>query len=270
MHGADRRSSGYHRRIDHLTDVHTIDDVVDALTWIVDDARERGDRLGLFAALYRRTTLRVRDAHHAGRFEDPDWVEHLDVVFAVRYLEAYVAHRRGEGTTSAWRHAFARAAEPGHLVLQHLLLGMAAHILLDLGVATAGAEPGALERRRADFRRIDAVLAHMLDDVQEDLNRVSPAMAFLDRAGGRWDEALAQAALVRWRATAWRRATGLARATVDERPARIVRIDRATATVARRLCPPPDRLHGAVWTRATRWARAREEADVALVIDAIR
>lgn len=260
--------------------MHTIDDVVDALTWIVDDARERGDRLGLFAALYRRTTLRVRDAHHAGCFDDPDWVERLDVVFAVRYLEAYVAHRSGAPTTAAWAHAFARAAEPGHLVLQHLLMGMAAHILLDLGVATVGvatvgvapvgAEPAELARRRADFRRIDAVLAHMLDDVQADLNRVSPAMAFLDRAGGRWDEALAEAALVRWRATAWRRATGLARTRDDERPARIVRIDRATTTVARRLCPRPGRPGSALWSRAAAWAHAREEPDVALVIDAIR
>ena len=250
--------------------MHTIDDVVDALTWIVDDARERGDRLGLFAALYRRTTLRVRDAHRAGTFDDPAWVERLDVDFAVRYLEAYVAHRRGAPTTVAWSHAFARAAEPGHLVLQHLLMGMAAHILLDLGVATVRAEPVALARRRADFRRIDAVLAHMLDDVQADLNRVSPAMAWLDRAGGRWDEALAEAALVRWRATAWRRATALARTAPDARAQRILRIDRSTTAVARRLCPRPGRAAVAVWSRASAWARAHEEDDVADVIDAIR
>jgi hypothetical protein len=262
--------SGYHAPIEHLTAVHTIDDVVDALTWIVDDARARGDRLGYFAALYRRTTLRVRDAHHAGRFDDPAWVERLDVVFAVRYLEAYVAHRHGAPTTAAWTHAFARAAEPHHLVLQHLLMGMAAHILLDLGVATVGAEPAALARRRADFRRIDAVLAHMLDDVQEDLNRVSPAMAWLDRAGGRWDEALAEAALVRWRATAWRRAAGLARTAVDERPARIGRIDRSTTAVARRLCPMPGGLGATVWARASAWALATEDVAVADVIDAIR
>jgi hypothetical protein len=149
-------------------------------------------------------------------------------------------------------------------------MGMAAHILLDLGVATAGAEPAELARRRADFRRIDGVLAHMLDDVQRDLNRVSPAMAWLDRAGGRWDEAFAEAALVRWRATAWRRATGLARTSVAERPARIVRIDRATTDVARRLCPRPGRLAAAVWSHATTWAQEREHVDVADVIDAIR
>lgn len=226
----------------HLSAVQSIDDVVDALTWIAEDARERGDRLGLFAALYRRTTLRVRAALRAGAFEAPDWVTRLDVVFARRYLDAYVAHRTGRPTTDAWRYAFDRAAEPDHFVLQHLLLGMAAHILLDLGVATCDVAPTDLARMRGDFRRVNGVLERMLDEVQDDVARIWPAMAWWDRAGGRWDEILAHAALVRWRATAWRRATGLARTPDAERPARVARIDRATVRVERLLCPAPD--HG--------------------------
>jgi hypothetical protein len=240
--------------------------VVDALTWIVDDASDRHDRLGLFAALYRRTTLRVRGALHAGAFAAPDWVETLDVAFAQRYLEAYVAHRSGRPTTAAWAHAFARAAEPGHLVLQHLLLGMAAHILLDLGVATHGVAPQDLAKRRADFKRIDQVLAAMLDDVQDDLNRVVPGMAWLDRAGGRWDEALARAALVRWRATAWRRALALERTPEALRPERVARIDRATTRTARQLCPPPG---GLAFLGRDRWVRDDPDR-VPAAIDALR
>lgn len=252
--------------IEALADVHTIDDVVDALGWIAEDARARDDRLGLFAALYRRTTLNVREALHAGDFDDPAWVEHLDVVFARRYLDAYVAHRAGRPTTAAWAHAFARAAEREHLVLQHLLLGMAAHILLDLGVATTAAvDADHLARRQCDFRRVDAVLGRMLDDVQDDLNRVSPAMAWLDRAGGRWDEAFARAAVVRWRATAWRRAGALARSPAGTHPERVARIDRATAAVARRLCPAPG-------PRRPAWladVRRLEGEDVAAAIAAL-
>ena len=240
--------------------------MADALTWIVDDARDRHDRLGLFAALYRRTTLRVRDALHAGAFAAPGWVETLDVAFAHRYLEAYVAHRAGRPTTAAWAHAFARAAEPGHLLLQHLLLGMAAHILLDLGVATHGVAASDLARRRADFKRIDLVLASMLDDVQDDLNRVAPGMAWLDRAGGRWDEAIARAALVRWRATAWRRALALDRTPTTLRPERVARIDRATTRTARRLCPPPGRF---ALLDPDRWRRDDRDV-VAAAIDALR
>jgi len=255
--------------IDDLTAVHDIDDVIDALGAIAAHGRDHGERHGLFAALYRRTTIEVRRALRAGAFADPIWVERLDVVFARRYLDAFVDDRAGRPTTSAWRHAFERGREPGHLVIQHLLLGMAAHILLDLGVATHDTEEGALAPRRADFMAINRVLAEMLDAVQEDVNSVSPAMAWLDRAGGRWDERAATAALRRWRVTAWSRAERLARAPAAGRGLQVVRMDRATTRVAPLLCPPAADPVGAVAGRWLARARRDETEDVPTLIAAI-
>lgn len=249
--------------------VRDIDDVIDALGAIVDGARERGERYGLFAALYRRTTEEVRRALRAGAFQDPAWVERLDVVFAHRYLQAFDDFHAGRPTTTAWAHAFERGREPGHLVLQHLLLGMAAHILLDLGVATHDTCDGPLAPRLADFVAINRVLAAMLDAVQEDLNAASPAMAWVDRAGGRWDERAAIASLRRWRATAWRRAVRLAAVPAEERAGRIVGIDRATLRVAQRLCPPAGSLAGAAAGRLLGWVGRREPDDVPALIDAV-
>jgi hypothetical protein len=251
--------------LDDLTSVHDIDDVIDALGVVVDRARDGGERYGLFAQLYRRTTLEVRAALRTGVFTDAAWVERLDVVFARRYLDAFVAFERGRRTTSAWRHAFERGREPGHLLMQHLLLGMAAHILLDLGVATRDTEDGVLTPRRADFMAINAILAAMLDEVQDDVNTMSPAMAWIDRAGGRWDERVATAALRRWRATAWRRAEGLSLASAASRDLHVARIDRATARVGRLLCPP----RPAAPVSLLRWARRDEVDDVPRLIDAL-
>lgn len=245
--------------------MHTIDDVVDALSRIVRDARDRGDRLGLFAALYRRTTLQVRAALRAGEFHDAAWVERLDVVFAHRYLDAYVAFGHGRPTSHAWRLAFERSRQPGYLVLHHLLLGMAAHILLDLGVATAETAPGDLARRRADFMAINGVLVRMLDDVQADVNRISPALAWLDRTGGTFDERLAGAVVRRWRTTAWRRATALDRAALAARGAHLRRFDRATVRVSERLCPPQTSAV-APWLD---WVGRHEDEDVVALIDAV-
>jgi len=251
------------------TAVRDIDDVIDALSAIVDEASERGERHGLFAALYRRTTEEVRRALRAGAFHDPAWVERLDVVFAHRYLQAFADFRSGRPTTAAWAHAFERDREPDHLVLQHLLLGMAAHILLDLGVATHDTCDGPLAPRRADFVAINRVLGEMLDDVQDDLNAVSPAMAWIDRAGGRWDERAATAALRRWRTTAWRRAGRLAQAPPASRTVHLARMDAATVRVARHLCPSPLTAAGATASRLLGWARQRESADVATLIAAV-
>ena len=78
------------------------------------------------------------------------------MVFANRYLAAYDAHRTGRTATRACAHSFVVAQQWWPIVLQHLLLGMNAHINLDLGIAAARVAPGerlAGERRTKRTRR---------------------------------------------------------------------------------------------------------------------
>jgi hypothetical protein len=237
----------------------------DRLGAIVAAARDRGERLGLFASLYRRPTIRVRDGLQQGRFEDAERMERLDVLFANRYLEAYAQHRAGRLPPEAWRLAFTRAAEPDHLVLQHLMLGMNAHINLDLGIAACATCPGpdlvALER---DFFEINRVLAEMVDVVQADLAEVSPLLGWIDRLGGRADELLVQAFLARSRAAAWQRALRLASLDGDDHDAAVRRFDRFTTRLGRRLCPPAPRQPA--WVRVV---REREATDLAAIYDVL-
>ncbi len=227
--------------VDGFEPATSIDEVIDRLAAIVSDARDRGDRLGYFPGLYLRTTLRVRDGIHGGRFVDGSRMERLDVVFANRYLEAYARHEAGEPPTDAWQYAFERAAEPEHLVLQHLMLGMNAHINLDLGIAASATCPGeAIGDLEHDFFEINVVLAEMVDVVQEDLNEISPLLSWVDRLGGRVDERLAHMFLVRSRSAAWRRARRLATSEGSEHPRIIGMFDRGTARLAQRICPRPE------------------------------
>ena len=62
----------------------TIDEVVEQLDAIIDDARHERSRLGFFAALYRRVTVEVRDGIAAGRFEDGPRMERFDVISRAR------------------------------------------------------------------------------------------------------------------------------------------------------------------------------------------
>lgn len=73
----------------------TIDQVIDALTEIVNSCRDQNSRLGYFPAMYRRVTIRIKEGLQAGRFENGERLEHLDVIFVNRYLDAYDSHRRG-------------------------------------------------------------------------------------------------------------------------------------------------------------------------------
>src|SRR5689334_247108 len=61
----------------------------------------------LFLETYRRTTLAVGKAVDDAQFEDPEWVERWDVVFADLYLAALDLDLEGsQGVPRPWRLAF--------------------------------------------------------------------------------------------------------------------------------------------------------------------
>jgi hypothetical protein len=152
----------------------TIDQVVVALDALVADAIETQSRLGYFAALYNRVTMAVRDGIRAGSFEDPARMERLDVAFANRYIAAYERFRRGAAAPASWRLAFEAGSRLDLSVLQHLLLGINAHINLDLGVACAEIAPGpAIDGLEPDFNRINDLLASLLPEVELQLIEIS-------------------------------------------------------------------------------------------------
>ena len=144
-----------------------IDAVITRMTTLLDELRQEGDGRAAFHATYLRTTRAVADALRAGAFLDTDWVERWDVAFAGLYLDALDAARRGDPVPRPWAVAFAAAAGQRSLpALQHVLLGMNAHINYDLPQALLAVisddefgDPALLARREADHRKIDEVLA---------------------------------------------------------------------------------------------------------------
>src|SRR5580692_9962210 len=113
----------------------TINEVLARLDAIIEQSIAANDRRGFFAAVYKRVTLAVRAGIADGEFDDGPRMERLDVTFANRYLDAYDAYARGDKASMVWVKTFDAARSDDVLVLQHLLLGMNAHIALDLGIA---------------------------------------------------------------------------------------------------------------------------------------
>lgn len=218
----------------------TIDDVISRLDDIVERFYDRGSRLGFFPAMYRKTTIEVKKGLEAGRFEDPDRLEHLDVVFADRYFEAVERHERGETPTEAWAYAFQMGASAHPSVVQHLLLGMNAHINLDLGISAAEISAGGdLPALRSDFDTVNDILGDLIDRMQEDVCTVFPAFRALDMLGGELDERVVHFSIMKARTGAWHKAQRLAGlpAGADYTP-HIHEFDRETARFARVICPP--------------------------------
>lgn len=204
----------------------SIDDVLQRLDAIVAQAFTERDRLGFFAVLYRTVTAAVKDGIAAGQFEDGPRMERLDVVFANRYLEAFHEYRSGRAPARCWHAAFDAASRSRVVILQHLLLGMNAHINLDLGVAAAEVCPGdAIAGLERDFNMINTVLAALETGVEREVCELSPWIDRLDHIDPRVGRVVANFSIDRARACAWENACRLARLSGDERARAIDGID---------------------------------------------
>jgi hypothetical protein len=176
----------------------------------IDASLGRKDGVGIFDRLYLQVTLAVDTASAGTAFEDPRFVERLDVVFAGLYFDAEATISSGGTCPVAWRPLIETRSQPREPI-QFALAGMAAHINHDLPIAVVttceelGLAPddgGAVHR---DYQRVDGLLATVETKVAgwfdtglvADIEDVTPKKT---------DEAIAMFSLVAARDVAWEHA----------------------------------------------------------------
>ena len=155
---------------------HTIDELRDV-------ALAADDAAGYFPALYVRVTEDIAAGIRAGRFADGERMARLVEAFAGYYLRA----RRAEGPVPrCWQATWDVAADPDLVIVQHLLLGINAHVNHDLAQAIVEIAPhyGGLEAVRGDFGVINDVLTGSFTGVIGDLDAVSRWASEAARLGG--------------------------------------------------------------------------------------
>lgn len=183
----------------------TIDEVIDHLNRIIQDAKAQQNTTGYFAALYLKVTKNVKEKIEAGFFDDNPRMEKLDVVFANRYLQAHNDNKAGNPVTKSWEVAFDAATNQKLIVLQHLLAGMNAHINLDLGIAAAEiTSPQSISSLQGDFNKINDVLAQLLAEVEKSLSEIWPTLLWLLKVFKRVDNFLINFSMTLARDGAWK------------------------------------------------------------------
>jgi len=218
----------------------SIDGVIRSLDSIIEWAHDQQNRAGYFAALYRRVTRAVKQGIAAGRFQDGARMERLDVIFANRYLTAFDEWRQGKPTTLSWKVAFDCASQWYPLMLQHLLVGMNAHINLDLGVAAATCSPGnQLPGLQADFNQINNVLAEQVATVEQEMAEISPWVKLLNTFGLRTETTIINFNMIKARDCAWNEACSLAAISPDSLPAAIAAVDLRVGAFGGLVASPP-------------------------------
>lgn len=163
----------------------TIDEVISALDGIIEKECANNSCMAYFPILYRKVTVRIKEGIINNEFENNQRMEKLDVLFANRYIDAYESLGSKKPLTKSWKNAFEASKTGKLLIIQHLLLGINAHINLDLGIAVAETvgDNGELMDFENDFNKINAILGSMIANVETKIISVSPLFGLLDRFG---------------------------------------------------------------------------------------
>jgi len=241
----------------------TIDQVIDQLKEIIEWSRTTKSRLGYFAALYRKVTIKVKEGIVENFFDDGERMERLDVIFANRYLSAVEAYRNNAQPTNCWKYSFQVAKQQWPIVLQHLLLGMNAHINLDLGIAAARTAPSTeLPSLHNDFNRINKILTELVADVQNDLAQIWSILRFMNRYLGNIETAIINFSMEKARNNAWSVAERLAPLTESAQKVEIAKLDAEVAEFARVIRHP-----GVIGSTVSRLIRLGERGSIPKKID---
>ena len=255
----------------------TFAEVIRDLDRIRAGCRKNGDRNGYFAAMYGRVTAAVEQRAQAGRFDDPARMEAFVARFARRYTDAYRAHLIGRPVTRSWALAFDTAARSDPLVVQHLALGMNAHINLDLGVVAAElaslapedeAPSPSADTLHEDFVAINDVLAELVDRCQAAVVAASPLLALADDVLDTHDENAAKFSLVVARSGAWRFSQQLAAAPQAAWPGLIEERDAGVERLGQRLLTRAGTAHTVQrLIRLGEWRAVEEVIDLLAAVD---
>ncbi len=194
-----------------MTGINNINDVIAALDNIIAEAEINNDTSGYFAALYRKVTIRVKQGIANNEFDDGPRMEKLDVIFASRYLDAYTSWKEKKPVSASWQRAFDISTNYWPIVLQHLLMGMNAHINLDLGVAAAEVSKNEnINNLQTDFNRINTILSSLVVEVQNDLAAIWPRLKWILQKTKGVDDFLVDFSMQLSREGAWKFAVSLA------------------------------------------------------------
>jgi len=221
------------------SELKTIDDVISRLEEIIQESKKTNSTCGYFASLYQKVTIKVKEGIDCEFFEDGKRMEQLDIIFAKRYLDAYSAWQRKEEVAESWKIAFEKSDEYWPIVLQHLLLGMNAHINLDLGIAAAEvAKNQNIKDLENDFNKINELLASLVNDVQDRLANIWPLLRKILKMASSVDDFLVDFSMELARDGAWKFATEIAGKTKTELTEPIQKRDLKVANKAQIITKP--------------------------------
>ena len=185
-----------------------------------------GDHRFVFLRCYSMMTANMLKGIEEGRFLDDNWVNRLLHLFAGYYFDALQVYEMNvDKAPAVWRQVHDASRTRQMHVLQHLLLGINAHINYDLVLAVMDAlvddwktvTEETRQLRMADHDLVNKIIAETIDSVQDQvIEREAPFMKVLDNLMGRVDEWFLSELITNWRTDVWHESCTILMAESDQ------------------------------------------------------
>jgi hypothetical protein len=187
--------------------LHTVADVL-ALFRALDAELSNHDGLKWFNLLYLLVTEGVQEKSAGVQWENPKWLERLDVIFAELYLAALNARLATGGREArCWSPLLEMRNHKSIMRVQFAFAGINAHINHDLSIALVrtgrelGLAPKRGSREHRDFNKVNAILELAQEEAKQFL--ATGIVGLIDEDLGMIDDRVANFAVRKARETAW-------------------------------------------------------------------
>ena len=224
--------------------VDSVSDVI-ALLHALDGELANQDGLKWFNLLYIAVSEGVRERSGVVPWENPRWLERLDVLFGKLYFAALQDGLAGRGRAArSWAALLELRNRQSIMRVQFALAGINAHINHDLPIALvqAGKELRRVPKRQSgeyrDFDKVNAIIEAAQEKAKHFI--ATGIVGLIDEDLGRLDDRIANFAVRKARETAWSNAEILWR--LNRTPALrddfLTNLDRLVALAGRGLLVP--------------------------------
>jgi hypothetical protein len=196
--------------------MNTLEEVLNKLSEIIETSINNNDPIGIFTYVYWRTTVEIKKAITEGQFEDNNRMEAFDVKFATLFIDAYTNYNNQEPISDSWK--IAMESGKTNTVIQNVLLGMNAHINLDLSITADHIMAGqSINDLKNDYEKVNDILESLINEMEEKISNTSTLFFLFDWMGGKSDEAIMDFSVRKAREFAWVNAVALSISSESEK-----------------------------------------------------
>lgn len=196
---------------DTFSRTSTADDTLENFEKTIEWCLKNRNRNLFFAALYRTVTLKVHHAISAGLFEDNERMSRFVQHFSNYYFEAFRLYTKGElKESNPWYKVFSEGTKKKILV-QHMLLGVNAHINYDLANTCNAISPGSnIISLVNDFVTINNILSSTVEELKIKVYSISPLLYLASRFTRKFESDILNFSINTARSKSWETACQLA------------------------------------------------------------